>query len=106
MSAWWADVSTKDQARKAAMQGTWAAAIIAVVTAAIAALGANLGVPASFIDAIVFGAIAAGIAFMSRTAAVLGLALYAAESLYKFSTIGFKGVPLTIVLMIGFLNSV
>lgn len=76
------------------------------LTAAIAALGANLGVPASFVDAFVFGAIAAGIAFMSRTAAVLGLALYAAESLYKFSTIGFKGVPLTIVLMIGFLNSV
>lgn len=106
MSAWWADVSNREEARKAGMQGVWAAAIIAVITAIFAAVGPKLGVPASFVDAVIFAAIAGGIAIMSRIAAVAGLALYVVESLYKFSTIGFKGVPLTIVLTIAFLNSV
>ncbi|HEY6843774.1 MAG TPA: hypothetical protein VI391_06365 [Thermoanaerobaculia bacterium] len=105
-NAWWPDVSTLDEARKAARQGMWGAIFVAVVTAIVALAADKLGVQASFVDAAIFAVLAGGIAMNSRIAAVATLLLYIAETVYRFTVMGPKGLPLTVVLMLAFINSV
>jgi hypothetical protein len=90
---WCPDVSTRDGARGAALGGALTACIVAVVTTGFA-LYATLKepvlniTPLSFVDAVLFGAIAFGIWRLSRAAALAGLALYLMEQGYQWATVG------------------
>ena len=90
---WWPDVSTVEHAEKAVRQGMWAAIFVAGVTALIAAYAAGSGTKVggfvdawSFVDAVIFGAIAVGIYRKSRFAAVAGLLMFVLEKLMQLQS--------------------
>jgi len=83
---WWPDVSSAEFAEKAVRQGMWAAIVVAGITALVAAYAAGSGTKVggfvdawSFVDAVIFGAIAIGIYRKSRFAAVAGLIMFLLE---------------------------
>ncbi|HEY1269106.1 MAG TPA: hypothetical protein VGH16_17740 [Candidatus Binatia bacterium] len=111
---WWPDVSTIDGAKKASMNGVWAAVFTAVVTALVAswALGAQAAAFGyitawAFLDAILFSVIALGIYKESRFAAVAGLSLFVIEKIDQFSH-GPKtsGIIMAIVLTLCYLAAI
>jgi hypothetical protein len=103
----WMDITDRETARKAAMQGVGAAVLVSVVTAAMA-LGGWLGAgPASLIDAALFAAVAFGIYKMSRVAAVFGLVAYLAERVYAMGQgTGSSGIVMAIFLTLAFIHAV
>lgn len=110
-NAWWPSVSTVEDARKAAHQGMYAAFFVGGVTTIIAALVASgtmtFPVQVSFIDGAIFLILGFGILRLWRSAAVIGLVLYIAETLYKWSSGGApKGAILSVVITFAFITSV
>ena len=107
-----ADVTSAAAAKKAARGGMWAAFFVAGVTAVFAVIAMSSGKElagingAALVDALIFVGIGIGIALFSRIAAVAGLVIYLAERLYMMSVNGPKGIFLSIVLTIVFINAV
>ena len=110
----WPDVSTRSAAKKAAGQGTGAAVLVAVVTAAFATYSlvqssSVLGfVDAwAYLDAFLFAAIAFGIHKESRIAAVAGLVLFVIEKVYQVHVTGtLQGGVLAVILVVLFLSGI
>jgi hypothetical protein len=111
-SAFVADISTADAAKKAAKGGMWAAFFVAGVTTLFAIIAMSGGKEvggingAALIDAAMFAGIGIGIGKLSRVAAVAGLVIYIAERLYMMSVNGPQGIFLSIALTAIFINSV
>lgn len=107
----WPTITDLESARAAARQGFWASIVVAVITAAVAVLAyagfpiLNVNLEALF-DALLFAVVAWGIHAMSRTAAVGGLGLYLAERIHMWSNYGPKGLVLTIIFTLMFVNAI
>jgi len=102
----WPEVEDLETARSASRQGMWAAVIVAVLTAIVAAFG-FLGADASaFIDAVLFGLIAFGIYRVSRVAAVAGLLLFVLERVMMFAQTRQTGGFVSLFLLLAFVHGV
>lgn len=107
----WPEITDLQSATGAARQGFWAAMAVAIITAAVAVL-AHAGFQIldfnleALVDAGLFAIIAWGIHRMSRTAAIGGLGLYLIERIHMWSTYGPKGLVLTIIFTLMFINSI
>lgn len=110
----WPDVSSIENAKKAAGYGVGAAIFVAIVTAGLAtwALIAQKTVVGfvdawAYVDAVVFFAIAFGIYKESRFAAIAGLVLYVFEKWFQLQVTGeLKGAVLAIFMIMFFISSV
>jgi hypothetical protein len=111
---WWPDVSDRNGAEKAIMDGFGAAAFVATVTALVALISIFLHKPIlgidglGLFDATVFAAIGFGIYRKSRASAVAGLVVYVVERVYMMSTNGApaSGVVLSFFLTMGFVHGI
>jgi hypothetical protein len=114
----WMPINNKETARKAAMQGVWAAGFVSVITAIVTTIAiANNGALAnimpqinawSFLDAGIFAAIAWGIYKMSRVASVTGLVLYIAEQIVIRASnpkMAANGIFVVVLLVFAFVNA-
>jgi hypothetical protein len=114
--SFWSPVTTIAQARKVARQGCWTALLVAGITAAfaiasIALEDAALDLPInawSFVDVVIFLAIAWGIYRLSRIAAVLGLVVYGLGQVLMWIAIGpqLEGIWLLTLIVFGFINGI
>jgi len=112
-SWYWPDVSDLDGAKDATRYGMWCAILVSAVTTlfvGLSFLGIRLmGISAgALLDAVLFAAIAYGLARFSRFAAVAGFVLFLAEKIYTAVTMGsILGIgALGVVILFGFLNGV
>lgn len=110
--AWvWPVIVDIRTSRETSLQGVWASAWIAGVTAFLALLS-TVGVKlmdfdlGALIDAVLFMIIGWGIFKLSRTAALAGLCLYLLERIYMWATIGPKNPIIAIIISLMFINSV
>lgn len=107
----WPTITTQEEAKSAARPGVWVAAIVAAITALIAAYAAAtgkevIGINAwAFVDAALFAGISFGIYKMSRAAAVVGLLLYLVERVYMTAVAGGRGAIVTILFTVALINS-
>ena len=109
----WPRLTDSATARKAAREGVFAAAWIALVTASIATSNVFFGTTfmqitsAAYVDALLFALIGFGIYKMSRVAAIAGLALYAYEAVYMNATRGTTpNIIMLLVLTLAFANGI
>jgi hypothetical protein len=109
--AYWPTIWNLKTARSAAMQGFWAAVLVAAITAALSLLSA-FGVKlfdfdlSALTDAAAFAVIAFGIYRMSRLAALAGLSLYVLERAYMWATLGPKNPAIAAIFTLAFVSSV
>jgi len=111
----WPILTNELDARWAVRQGMWTAIVIGVVTAAasiwayktaspeLSELGLSLW---SLADAAMFLAVAIGLFFNSRAAAVLGLLLYLLEQILVWSPDRVGNLVLMIIFVLGFINGI
>jgi hypothetical protein len=113
-NTWRPDVSDKDSAEKAIVNGFGAAAFVASVTTIIALISIFLHKPIlgidcwGLFDAMIFAAIAFGIYKKSRASPVAGLVVYVIERVYMMSTNGAptSGVIMTFILTMSFVHGI
>jgi hypothetical protein len=111
---WWPDVSLVEAARKATIQGMWAAIFVAGVTGLFAAYALASGQKAAayidawaFVDSVIFGAIAFGLYKESRFAAVAGLVIFIIEKIGQNLTAPApSGIFVAVVIIICFTGAV
>jgi hypothetical protein len=112
-SWYWPDVSDLDGAKDATRYGMWCAVLVATVTTLFAVLS-FLGIrimgssPSALLDAVLFAAVAFGLAKYSRFAAFAGFALFLVEKIYTVVLTGsILGIGvLGVVILFGFLNGI
>jgi hypothetical protein len=110
----WPSVDTVDDANWAVRQAMIAAIVVAGLTFIVASLAIagvafvkSLGIDGwSMIDAALFGVIAFFLNRKSRVAAWAGLALYVAERVFQFVTVGPKGPVMAVVFVLAFIGGV
>jgi hypothetical protein len=100
----WPDVSDLDGAQKAARQGVVAGLFVTGATTVFVIL--KLSDVSALVDAALFALIAWRIWKMSRTWAVIGLVLFAAEKAYWIYARGPKGLMMSVIILLGFVTSV
>src|SRR5258706_9663747 len=109
---WWPTILDRQTAQKIAREVSWAAIIVAVITAVFATLavfGTSLiGIgPAAFGDAAIFGIVAVGIRRMSRVAAVAGLVIFGLEKLLMLDKMqGLGSIIVSLAFLLAFVNGV
>ncbi len=104
-------ITDLESAREASHQGVWACAAVAGVTLLFYGLTHfNINplrlTSYALIDSALFLLLGVGIYRKSRTAAVLGLALYVLERIFGSIEYGFKGSAVLVLVVIAFVNSV
>jgi hypothetical protein len=112
-SWWWPSVETATTARKAIRKAFWVTVILAVVTAAFAALWLGSGVAPlelhdawSLADSILFAVLAIFVFRGSRVATTLTLVFYVVESLYLISknALGAGSIVTTVVFTLALIH--
>ena len=107
----WPSLSNVTVVRQAAHQGTWAAVLVALMPALLAAVSLVEKTPSqidtwAFVDTLQFAVIAFAIYKMSRVAAILGLTIYLIQRIVIWATVGSDNIILTSMIMLAFVNSV
>ncbi len=109
----WPSLEDSGAARKAALQGLWAAgwcALLAVVSAVFGVLDVQVFdfrfSPSALADAAFFVIIAIGIYKMSRTAAVAGAAFFLLDQVETWIDYGPRNIIMALVIMTMFINSI
>lgn len=107
----WLPVGTIEEARAAASRGTWAALVVACLTATIAGVAGAIEEPVlgldtwSFLDAALFLLIAFGIHRMSRFAALSGLIVFVLDRVLMIETLT-RGSIVTLFIALAFTSAV
>ena len=107
----WPKITDVESAQKAANQGMYASIFIAGTTLLLLGLSTQGFNPLdldtySLIDIAIFVLIAWRIYAMSRTAAILGLAVYILEQVFLFNDFGFRLSAVQMIIVLAFINSI
>jgi len=107
----WPKITDVESAKKAANQGMYASIFIAGTTLLLLGLSTQGFNPLdldtySLIDIAIFVLIAWRIYAMSRTAAILGLAVYILEQVFLFNDFGFRLSAVQMIIVLAFINSI